>query len=183
MRVWSLATAVAILCVGTASVSAATACGSATFTRFGETRANFRDVLAACRPDGYCSALVGIADRTGQTAFLQQLRVARPSPNALYRIELAATTPMPSDAPTPMSLQLEGERLDISNSQAPTSPGANEYRISDSALTTLLVDRFKHGGRVDWTYASNRKLATASFSLNGMMAALDWIDCMESHRH
>ena len=78
------------LLLSAGAVQAADRCGAATHMRFGETRAYFGDALAACRPDGYCSAVVAVADPTGQAAWRHQLRVARPSPGADYQVALGA---------------------------------------------------------------------------------------------
>lgn len=76
------ATATVATLLSAGAAQAADRCGAQTHMRFGETRAYFGNTLAACRPDGYCSAVVAIADPSGQAAWRHQLRVARPSPGA-----------------------------------------------------------------------------------------------------
>lgn len=167
------ATVAALLSAG--AVQAADRCGAVTHTRFGETRAWFGNTLAACRPDGYCSAVVAIADPTGQAAWRHQLRVARPSPGADYLVELAATDPMPVAGV--MRFTTPGQTVDPGSWLVPTSPGSNEYRVSDPILTRSLVSGLRRQRIARWNYPSADGPAEAYFSLMGMTAALNWIDC------
>lgn len=166
-------TAALLLAAGTAQ--AADRCGAETHMRFGETRAYFSDTLAACRPDGYCSAVVAIADPSGQAAYRHQLRVARPSPGADYLVELVAVEPMPVAGV--MRFTTPGQTVDPGPWLVPTSPGSNEFRVSDPILTRSLVSGLRRQSIARWNYPSADGPAEAYFSLRGMTAALDWIDC------
>lgn len=152
-------------------------CEAQVFHRFGEDRANFSDVLAACRPDHYCSAVVSLPDPSHQAAYLQQLRVARPSPGAPYEIEFTGVAPMPATPATPMLVRVGSVQTDISALQANAPQSLNVFRLAQAA-TPDLIDRMKRGRTLSWTYASERGPATATFSLRGLTAALAWIDCM-----
>jgi hypothetical protein len=88
------------------AASAAQQCGATTHTVYGETRAYFQNTLGACRPDGYCSAVLALPDATGDAAFTQQLRIARPTPGAPYDVVLTAVIPSPTDDARPMSVAL-----------------------------------------------------------------------------
>jgi hypothetical protein len=173
-RLLAAATTIALLMTAGA-VQAADRCGATTHMRFGETRAYFGDTLAACRPDGYCSAVVAIADPSGQAAWRHQLRVARPSPGADYLVELAATDPMPVAGV--MRFTTPGQTVDPGPWLAPTSPGSNEYRVSDPILTRSLVSSLRRQRIARWNYPSADGPAEAYFPLRGMTAALNWIDC------
>lgn len=170
-----LLAATAALLLSAGAVQAGDRCGAQTHMRFGETRAYFSDTLAACRPDGYCSAVVAIADPSGAAAYRHQLRVARPSPGADHQVELVAVEPMPADGA--MRFTLPGQTVDPGPWLVPTSPGANEYRVSDPILTRSLVSGLRRQRIARWNYRSADGPAEAYFSLRGMTAALDWIDC------
>jgi hypothetical protein len=169
----AIATTVLLLSAG--AVQAADRCGAQTHMRFGETRAYFGDTLAACRPDGYCSAVVALPDPSGQAVYRQQLRVARPSPGADHLVELVAANPMP--VASPMRFTTPGQTVDPGPWLVPTSPGANEFRVSDPILTRSLVSGLRRQRIARWTYPSADGPVEAYFSLRGMTAALNWIDC------
>ena len=172
-RLLAATAAAALLTAG--AVQAADRCGAATHMRFGETRAWFGNTLAACRPDGYCSVVVALPDPSGQAAWRQQLRVARPSPGADYLVELAAADPMPVTGT--MRFTTPGQTVDTGPWLVPTSPGSNEYRVSDPILTRSLVSGLRRQRIARWNYPSTDGPAEAYFSLMGMTAALNWIDC------
>jgi hypothetical protein len=169
------ATTTVALTFAAGTALAADRCGADTHMRFGETRAYFGDTLAACRPDGYCSAVVAIADPSGQAAYRHQLRVARPSPGADHLVELVAVEPMPVAGV--MRFTTPGQTVDPGPWLVPTSPGGNEYRVSDPILTRSLVSGLRRQRIARWNYASADGPAEAYFSLRGMTAALNWIDC------
>jgi hypothetical protein len=171
-------TAALLLAAGVAQ--AADRCGAVTHMRFGETRAYFGDALAACRPDGYCSAVVAIADPSGQAAYRHQLRVARPSPGTDHLVELVAVEPMPVAGT--MRFTTPGQTVDPGPWLVPTSPGGNEYRVSDPILTRSLVSGLRRQRIARWNYMSSHGPAEAYFPLRGMTAALNWIDCRGAAR-
>ena len=169
------------LAAGAGTASAETICGAATHSRFGETRAYFQNVLGACRPDGYCSAVVALPDRTGRSAYAQQLRVALTRPGELYQVEFVAVTPMSAGDGHPMSITMGRQTTDLSALARPTS-SLNEFRVSDYDAVDRLVAGFRHARSARWTYRSETGPASALFSLAGMTAALTWIDCMGARR-
>ena len=174
-RFWRLS-ALWVWLIGAASC-AEQICGASVHSRFGETRAYFRDVLTACRPDNYCSAVIALAT-DGGAAYRQQLRIARPAPDAPYVVELVGVDPMPAGDGAPMSLQFGATKIDLVS--APTSPGTNEFRVSDHAMADDLVARMRLGRVARWTYQTAAGPAQAEFPLNGVKAALDWLDCMQA---
>ena len=81
-------------------------------TRYGEQRAFFRDWLAACRPDGYCSALgyngAG-PDAAGVDAdFI--LRVGSPAPGGDYEIIFTGVAAY-VDATSPIRIWVDGREV------------------------------------------------------------------------
>jgi hypothetical protein len=164
--------------IASASAAAAeTTCGAAIHNRFGETRAYFRDVLAACRQDNYCSAVVALPDPSHQAAYAAQLRVARPHPAVDYQVEFVATTPMPAGGGAPMSLSIGADTVDLASAALNANSG-NEFRVGDQGVADDIVNRLKAGRTARWTYQGENGPASATFPLRGMTAALSWIDCM-----
>lgn len=175
----TIQTLLTLLALGAAAAPALAnpACLAQTHTRFGETRAYFQDVLGACRPDGYCSAVIALADPSGQTAALQQLRIARPTPGAPYQLELSATTPMPVNPHSGLRFTVARQTTDLDRMVLPTA--LNEYRVTDQAVTDRLVSQLRAARNARWKYDSDEGgTHTAIFPLRGVTAALTWIDCM-----
>lgn len=173
---WGAALAAACALFG-AQASAGEMCGAATHERSGELRAYFSDVLAACRSDGYCSAVVALPDRSGGgAAYAHQLRVGRPAGALPYQVELTATTPMPDAPPSRMSLAIGQQDFDFAANQI-TSVSLNEFRL-DAARAEAVVTQLKAGRNARWTYVAAGADAEAVFPLRGMTAALAWIDCL-----
>jgi len=173
-RIALMAAALAMFGAGVAS--AEVRCGASTHERFGEKRAYFRDVLGACRPDGYCSAVVALTD-DGGAQYRQQLRVARTVAGAPYQVEFVAVSPMPTPEPTPTSLAFGQRTIDLGSALAQTQ-SMNEFRVSAQNLTDDIVANLKAARQAQWTYQSVAGPSTAVFPLNGMTAVLAWIDCM-----
>lgn len=71
-----------------------------------------------------------------------------------------------------------GQSVDLTKIQIPTSPGANEYRVSDGIAAKSIVSGLRRQRVARWTYQSDAGPAEVYFSLMGMTAALNWIDCM-----
>lgn len=182
MKRWLLALCAMAAAFGT-QAQAEERCGAELHTRFGETRAYFRDVLAACRQDGYCSAVVALPDRSGAgAAWTAQLRIARPLAGEPYQVEVAATTPMPASSPLPMTLAFARTQHALAAADF-QSTSTNEYRLADQATADAVVQSAKRARSLRWTYQSEVGPATATFPLNGMTAALTWIDCMTTQPH
>ena len=181
MRILVMALAASAMLTGAAE--ARQICGATVHTQNGETRAYFRNVLGACRTDSFCSAVISLADPSHQAAYLQQLRVARPTPGAAYQLELTAVTPLPTATGAPMSLAFGNHSIDITQKAQLTANSANVFGFTDRAAADDVINRLKGGRSVRWTYASASGPHTATFSLNGLTAALTWVDCMGSTGH
>jgi hypothetical protein len=177
MKRWIMAACAAAALFG-AQAQAEERCGAELHMRSGETRAYFRDVLGACRRDGYCSAVVALPDRSGGgAAWAAQLRIARPLAGEPYQVEVAATTPMPASTPVPMKLVFARTQFAL-DAGATQSISGNEYRLADQTIADAVVQSAKAARNLRWTYQGEGGPATATFPLNGMTAALTWIDCM-----
>lgn len=170
---------VAVSAMFGAAAQAETLCGATLHERSSETRAYFRDALAACRRGGYCSVVVALPDRTGGgAAYAQQLRIARPLAGAPYQVEFVAVAPMPSQTQPSMIITFPAE-VNLAAVIALTPQSANEFRIADQAVANDVVTRLKRARSARWTYTSdNGQPHTAIFPLRGVTAALAWVDCM-----
>lgn len=154
-------------------------CGATTHIRYEETRAFFQDSLAACRPDQFCSVVVDILAPGEDVAFRQELRIARPTPQAPYRVSLTAVLPMAEGDGNPMTVKLGRSTIDISKKQQTEGNVVNEYVINDQGLTDSLVTKIKASKNLNWRYrGEGGTIADANFPLRGVSAALVWIDCM-----
>jgi hypothetical protein len=173
MRLFLMFAAVAVSALPAA---AKTECGAKTYLRYGETRAKFGEVLGACRPDGYCSVVSTLPAPPKLAVYGAQMRVARPTAGAAYQLEFTGVVPMPKDAGTPMSLTIGAKTMDLA--AAATSPGTNEFRVSDQAVTDTVVSKLKAAAKVKWTYEGETGPAAATFGVKGLEKALTWIDCM-----
>ncbi len=174
----ALPIAIAALALAAGAAEAREVCAATVRSVSGETRATFGSVVGACRPDGYCSAVLALADPARSAAFAQQLRVARPSHGAPYQVELAAAAPMPAATPTPMDIHIGYDFYDLEGKQAPTSPGGNEFRVFDQTVADRIVVSLRRSRVARWTYQGQGGQTSVEFSLNGVTAALAWIDCM-----
>lgn len=142
-----------------------------------ETRRYFQDWLAACRTDGFCSA-IGY-DNTASTAGVDAdylLRVGRQAEGLYWEISLTTVLAFPGVN--------EGFDVTVDNTPFQFSPpfdvGAygsiNEfYFLNDGAQD--LFDALGPGDQVRFTFTDEGgQSRTASFSLRGLTAALLWID-------
>ena len=82
-----------------------------------------------------------------------------------------------------MSLAFGNHSIDITQKAQLTANSANVFGFTDQAAADDIVTRLKGGRSVRWTYASASGPHTATFSLNGLTAALTWVDCMGSTGH
>ena len=158
--------------------AAASQCGAQTHMRFGETRAYFGNTLGACRPGGYCSAVLALTDRTGNGVYAQQLRIARPQPGAPYEFEMVAVVPMNEGDAQPMSLRFGRTTLDLSQIASRPPQSANTFMVDDDASVDRIVDIMRRRNTVRWRYQSTAGTHDAWFALGGVTSALQWIDCM-----
>ena len=176
-RRWTIAAALALMGASSAA-SAETICDAAVHSRYGETRAYFGNALGACRPDGYCSVVLALADRSDGAAYAQQLRIARPTAGAAYVVELVAAVPMNAGDGQPMSLGFGRRSIDLGGKAVLPEREANLFRIRDADTVRRIVSLAKSKRSMRWRYRSSGGEADAWFALAGTDDALRWIDCM-----
>lgn len=186
MHIFKAALAALILLAPWSAAAAQEICGAKTHQRFGETRAYFRDVLAACRPDGFCSAVSAIADPAGQAAYRAQLRIARPQAGAPHQVEFTAVDPMPTVGPLgSITLRIGRAAFDFGDRDLEESGAVNSWTVADQAAADAIVAAARTGRWASMGYlmdSDKETIATVRFSLRGMTAALAWIDCAGAAR-
>ncbi len=160
------------------AASATQVCGATVHSRYEETRAYFGNTLGACRPDGYCSAVIALTAPDDQAAYAQQLRIARPTPGAAYVVELVAVTPMNAGDALPMSVSFGRRTIDLAGRAQLPQGEANLFRIIDTATVDAIVAGARRSNTMRWRYQSQTGPAEAWFALGGVTRALAWIDCM-----
>jgi len=160
------------------AASAAQQCGATVHSRFGETRAYFQNTLGACRPDGYCSAVLALTDPSDRAVYARQLRIARPAPGAPYAVELVAVIPMNAGQGQPMSVAFGRRPIDLTGKAALQDNNANLFEITDTATVDAIVSGARRAATMRWTYQTETGPSTAWFTLGGVTRALTWIDCM-----
>lgn len=168
----------AVLLASAGAASAATRCGAVTHTTFGETRAYFQNTLGACRPDGFCSAVLALTPPDDQSVYAQQLRIARPTPGAPYAVTLTAVDPAPTASGQPMSVSFGRRSIDLTGKVELRDNVVNEWRVTDAAAIAAIVRGARGSNGMRWTYQSETGPVTAWFALGGVTRALSWVDCM-----
>ena len=160
------------------AASAAQRCGATTHTRFDETRAYFQNSLGACRPDGFCSVVLALTPPDDQTAYAQQLRIARPTPGAPYAVSLIAVDPGPTPDGQPMSIAFGRRPINLSGKTELRDNVINEWHVNDTATIAAIVSGTRRSATMRWTYQAESGPVIAWFALGGVTRALTWIDCM-----
>ena len=153
------------------------------YKKFGETRAYFRDWLAACRPGGYCSVLSynGAGPDAAGVDADYILRVASSSAGAALQVEFTGVAAYVGDQ-SPITLSIDGAPI---GTLQPQQDGGwrrvpnvvNEYVFSPDAADGRLVDRMKAGAGIRVAFVDNSGAKRdVAFSLIGLTAALSWIE-------
>ena len=150
-------------------------------TKFGEKRAYYRDWLAACRQDGYCSANAYLPSKTG-AVFGYQVRIGRDAMGLDYELILTAVDHM-MDAQSSITLAFDGDptaKLDARADDGWTvdaDRSVNEYIIGQSRANLELIPAMLAGSRmqVGWQDQAGES-RRAEISLMGLTAALCWMD-------
>lgn len=168
----------AALLASAGAASAATRCGAVTHTTFGETRAYFGNTLGACRPTGFCSAVLALTPPDDQAAYAQQFRIARPTPGAAYEVVFTAVVPGPIASGQPMSVSFGRRAIDLTGKVELRDNVSNEWHVTDAATIAAIVRGARGSNGMRWTYQSEAGPVSAWFALGGVTRALTWIDCM-----
>ncbi len=151
--------------------------GAAHAQTFGETRKYFRDWLASCRPDGYCSATTYDNPNPGDGSVADYiLRVGRHERGVYWEISLTTVATMPEQY-SDMNIDINGQTSILSqNFDYGAYASINDFFFVSSNAQVIL-DRLIQGARARFTFDDQNLVPqTASFSLSGLAASLLWID-------
>lgn len=146
-----------------------------------EDRHYFQDWLAACRADGYCSAIA--YDNTDSTAGVDAdylLRVGRQSDGLYWEISFTTVLTMPG-ANAGFDVTVDNTPFHFA---PPYDAGAygsiNDFFFLNEAAQRMF-DAMGPGDHLRVMFNDeSRQSQTATFSLNGLTAALLWIDEQQS---
>lgn len=178
-----IALAAAAACALATAAAAQTPKPELAYTKYGESRAYFRDQLAACRPGGYCS-VVSYAGAGPDAAGVDAdylFRVGSAERGRGY--ELIFTGVESYVAPTsPIVVSIDGQR--IAELAAGAERGwrsvdniANEYQFSEGPANAEVLPAMKAGARMTLAFTDMEGGARdVSFSLMGLSNALAWIE-------
>ena len=148
----------------------------------GEKRAYFRDWLAACRPDGYCSTLSYVNPDDWRAD--HWLRVGSAATGLDYEIIYVGVARAPSDQAA-LEFWVDGERIARLEPMADLGwvrePGdaVNEFRVSQSVANLTLLPAMRRGARIRVRAVepgAAEPETYAEFSLMGLGKALRWLD-------
>jgi len=167
-----LQTALLVLLIGIAGLSPAIA---------RETRAYFKDWLAACRDDGYCSATA--YDNPNPPSGIVAdyiLRVGRADQGVYWEISVSTVASMPGDFPE-FQVKVDDRSFSFQPPFDVRAYGAiNDFYFQNDEAQKLL-DAMGPGHELSVSFTDDKGTQqTAHFSLDGLNAALLWID---DHQH
>lgn len=143
----------------------------------GETRKYFRDWLAVCRADGYCSAVAYMNPNPGDGSVAEAwFRVGR-HPQEIYW-EISFTPIKVTANPTmPFTILVDGKGETFTGAGEIAPYGAiNDFFLLGPKAQSVM-DQMMPGAALDVTFSDDAgATARADFSLDGLTAALIWID-------
>lgn len=150
---------------------------------FGETREYFSDWLAACRPNGYCSAttyvnprLLDTKDTNANTAADYVLRVGRHETGTYWEISLTTIAAMPAEYAN-IVIDIEGAQTTFNSRFGYGAYSSVNDFFFLSTNAQQILDQMVAGNRAIFEFEGEDSLPkTANFSLSGLSASLIWID-------
>lgn len=142
----------------------------------GEARRYFRDWLAACRDDGYCSALAYVNPNADQADADYVLRVGRHGEQTYWEVSLS-TVAAQGDPWKDFVVTIDGASQTFSGpEQVGAYAAINDFFFLGSGAQAVM-DRLAPGRRLSVAFTDESGDArSAQFSLSGLSAALLWID-------
>jgi hypothetical protein len=142
----------------------------------GETRKYFKDWLAACRPDGYCSATAYVNPGANGTVADYIFRVGRQAQQTYWEVSFTAVA-TDADAHSDFIVTIDGKPESFSQPQAVAAYGSinDFYFLGDRAQR--LMDRLPRSTAANVAFTDRKGVSeSANFSLSGLGPALSWID-------
>ncbi len=142
-----------------------------------ETRVYFRDALAACRADGYCSATFYVNPNPPSGIVADNvLRIGRAAEGTDWEISFTPVAILPA-RDTDVTVNVDGEsqiRFD-GGETASAFVSINDIFLTGPGAQTLL-DAMRGGKRARFTFAGeDSQNHTVTFSLSGLVASMTWM--------
>ncbi len=141
-----------------------------------ETRRYFGDWLGACRPDGYCSAISYVNPNADGRAADYWFRIGRHAEGLYWEISFTPIVVMA--APTaPFTLSVDGTPEAFTGASEVAAYGSiNDFFLLGKKAQAVM-DRLMPGKSLQVAFTDEAGVPTTTrFSLNGLTAALIWID-------
>lgn len=178
-----LAAAFATLLGGAAALSTAPAAAqTGLHQKYGETRAYFRDVLAACRPGGYCSVLSynGAGPDAAGVDADYIFRVGSAATGLDYELIFTGVASYVAEE-SPITVIIDGRKIAVLEPGADlgwsVSQSVNEYGFSQSVGNLTVLPAMKAGRFMTLAFRDQQgRDRSVRFSLRGVTAALRWIE-------
>lgn len=142
----------------------------------GEERRYFGDWLAACRPDGYCSATAYQNPNPGGRVADYVLRVGRHAEGIYWEISFSTVATM-GDAGAPFVVGIDGEEESFAGRTEVAAYGSINDFFLLGPKAQAVMDRMMPGSAMTIAFTDETGAPQqAGFSLSGLTAALIWID-------
>ena len=140
---------------------------------------SFKDWLAACRPDGYCSATTSVKPGAEETAADYLLRIGRqPGDDRLWQISFT-TVAVTADRDRPMNARIDSDPATTLRPVGGYEPlgTVNDLFVTEPALGDRILGAMAAGSRIRFEFLDIAGAPhDADFSLSGLSASLLWID-------
>lgn len=143
----------------------------------GETRRYFKDWLAACRADDYCSATAYMnPNPAGVPVADYILRIGRHAEETYWEISFTTVAQM-ADPAAPFVVSIDDAAEEFAGAEEVAAYGAINDFFLLGPKAQAVMDRLAPGATATIAFTSeNGGAETAEFSLAGLTAALIWID-------
>ncbi len=142
-----------------------------------ETRKYFRDWLAVCQADGYCSAVAYMNPNPGDGSVADAwLRVGRHAQETYWEVSFTPIKVMANPA-MPFTVLVDGKGEAFTGAGEIAPYGAiNDFFLLGPKVQSVM-DQLMPGSAVEVTFTDDTGATSkANFSLEGLTAALIWID-------
>lgn len=142
----------------------------------GETRRYFKDWLAACRADGYCSAIAYVNPNPGGRVADYAFRIGRHAEESYWELSFTPIVVMANPA-MPFTLLVDGKGESFTGPREIAPYGSiNDFFLLGPKAQSVM-DQLMPGSALNVTFTDESgATGKADFSLAGLTAALIWID-------
>ena len=144
-------------------------------------REAFGSWLATCRPDGYCEATSKQGAGPPETATDMSFRIGRHAQQTWWEMSITTPTAAP-DGVSPLTVTVDGKPIVFVPPDDVAAYGTPTDFFLTGRKAQLLMDRLMPGKTVGFGFTDAKGTPhSAQFALEGLTAALVWIDTRQ-HR-